>query len=86
MLPKTIHLLLEGTPEHLSITDMIFEMEKVDGMESIHHVHIWQLDEHHSALEAHVVIKQRLNDQSEINHSTLEIEFKGSDCDPANGR
>ncbi|SEN46822.1 hypothetical protein [Nitrosomonas marina] len=58
MLPKTIHQLMEETPVQLSISGAISEMENVDGAESVHHVHIWQLDEHHSALEAHVVIKQ----------------------------
>lgn len=58
-LPKTIHLLMEGTPAQLSISNVISEMENVHGVESVHHVYIWQLDGHHSALEAHVVIKQR---------------------------
>ena len=95
MLPNTIHLLMEGTPEQLSISDVITEMENVKGVENVHHIHIWQLDEHHNALEAHVVIKQhtlsdiehiktilkqRLHSQFEIDHSTLEIELKGNDC------
>ncbi len=91
MLPKTIHLLMEGTPEHLSIEEVIAAMEGVDGVKNVHHVHIWQLDEHHSALEAHVVseaaqlsdieatktrLKQLLSDQFEIGHSTLEFEHE----------
>lgn len=91
MLPKTIHLLMEGTPEHLSIEEVIAAMEGVDGVKNVHHVHIWQLDEHHNALEAHVVskatqmadieatktrLKQLLSDQFEIGHSTLEFEHK----------
>lgn len=91
MLPKTIHLLMEGTPEHLSIEEVIAAMEGVDGVKNVHHVHIWQLDEHHNALEAHVVseaaqladieatkvrLKQLLSDQFEIGHSTLEFEHE----------
>jgi cobalt-zinc-cadmium efflux system protein len=97
MLPKTIHLLMEGTPEHLSIEEVIAAMEGVDGVKNVHHVHIWQLDEHHNALEAHVVseaaqladieaiktgLKQLLSEQFEIGHSTLEFEHTNqSSCD-----
>ena len=97
MLPKTIHLLMEGTPEHLSIQEVITAMEAVDGVSNVHHVHIWQLDEHHNALEAHVVskanqladveaikssLKNMLSQKYDIGHSTLEFEHRNqSDCD-----
>ncbi|SCZ84504.1 cation diffusion facilitator family transporter [Nitrosomonas mobilis] len=89
MLPKTMHLLMEGTPDHLSIEEVIKSMESVEGVKNIHHVHIWQLDEHLNALEAHVVVnsnelsqieeiksvlKKLLSDRFEIGHSTLEFE------------
>lgn len=101
LLPKTIHLLMEGAPEKLSINNVITEMESLGGVESVHHVHIWQLDEHHNALEAHVVIKRRtlpdieeikavlkrrLHEKFHIGHSTLEMEIKGSDCSPVTDR
>lgn len=97
MLPKTIHLLMEGTPEHLAMEDVIAAMEAVEGVENVHHVHIWQLDEHRNALEAHVVVKkhslediekiktalkQLLHDTYQIEHSTLETELDGHDCSP----
>ena len=72
-------------------------METVEGVENVHHVHIWQLDERQSALEAHVVVKTEtlheieslkqqvkklLHSQFSIHHSTLEIEVAGSSlCD-----
>ena len=100
MLPKTIHLLMEGTPEHLSIQEVISAMEATDGVKNVHHVHIWQLDEHHNALEAHVVskaeqlgeieavkseIKAMLSDKFNVGHSTLEFEHEAkSDCKETN--
>jgi len=87
LLPKTIHILMQGTPEGVSIEEVIHAMENVAGVSNVHHVHIWQLDEHHSALEAHVVvddfgqiatvkaaIKSYLSQQFSIDHSTLEFE------------
>lgn len=87
LLPKTIHILMEGAPENISLDTVIQEMEMVQGVSNVHHVHLWQLDEHRNALEAHVVIndfneteniKQLLKSEIEktfsITHSTLEFE------------
>ncbi len=88
-LPKVIHLLMEGTPEHIKIQDVITAMERQDGIENVHHVHVWQIDEHKNALEAHVVfnpqfeiddvkskLKELLKQNFDIGHSTLEFEIK----------
>ena len=87
MLPKTIHLLMEGTPEDLSSAEIKSSMEEAEDVEDVHHIHIWNLDEHRIALEAHVVVdtnelqevelikaklKKMLKDQFKITHSTLE--------------
>ena len=56
MLPKTIYILMEGTPEELSSKNIKPSMEEVDGVVDVHHIHIWNLDEHRIALEAHVVV------------------------------
>jgi len=98
MLPKTIHLLMEGTPDHLSVDEVIKLMESVESVENVHHVHIWQLDEHLNALEAHLVVnsnelsnierikaetKKLLFDRFEIGHSTLEFERPDKNiCEP----
>ncbi len=92
MLPKTIHILMQGTPENVSIDAVIHAMEGVDGVSNVHHVHLWQLDEHKNALEAHVVIddfgdteaiktalKAELERQFGIGHSTLEFEIARCD-------
>jgi len=90
MLPKTIHLLMEGTPENLSSDEIKASMEEAKDVEDVHHIHIWNLDEHRIALEAHVVVatnelqevevikrklKEILKDRFKITHSTLEFEY-----------
>ena len=86
LMPKTIHILMQGTPENIAIEDVIQAMQQVIGVSNVHHVHIWQLDEQHNALEAHVVIgdsqmqsvkgalKEMLTQRFAITHSTLEFE------------
>ena len=97
MLPKTIHLLMEGTPENLSSAEIKSSMEEVGDVQDVHHIHIWNLDEHRIALEAHVVVtanelqevegikenlKRVLKDKFKITHSTLEFEHHtDTNCD-----
>ncbi len=96
MLPKTIHLLMEGTPENLSIETIKKRLETEDGVQNVHHIHLWHLDESRIALEAHVVVtaqnledveilkgalKQMLKEDFAISHSTLEFEAStGGSC------
>lgn len=93
MLPQAVQILMEGAPSGIDLEDVIGRACSVDGVRGIHHVHLWQLDESHRALEAHVVIdedesqsmetvKRRIKaifrSEFEIHHSTLEFEFDGA--------
>jgi len=91
MLPETIHILMQGVPGNIDLNEVISAMEQQPGVSNIHHVHLWQLDEHHNALEAHVVLddiaamenvktslKGVLAERFDIEHSTLE--FENSHC------
>ncbi|MGC9452389.1 MAG: cation diffusion facilitator family transporter [Oceanipulchritudo sp.] len=96
LLRKTSRILMEGTPDDLRIDEVEAAMEAVEGVLGVHHIHIWELDEHHRAMEAHVVIdetrsmveleslktavKACLDERFSIRHSTLEMEIEGSDC------
>jgi cobalt-zinc-cadmium efflux system protein len=95
-MPKVIHLLMEGTPEQIDIQEVTAAMEAQEGVQNVHHVHIWLLDEQRIALEAHVVIesgsnmdaikiqqKTLLAEKFKVNHSTLEFE-KTVCADPEN--
>lgn len=92
-MPQVIHLLMEGTPPHIELDDVINAMNKYDGITGIHHVHIWQIDEQRNALQAHIVIedvkyiqplktaiKTMLNDEYAVGHSTLEFELQSHTC------
>ena len=91
MLPKTIHLLMEGAPEDIDFDAIKKSLLSLEGVDDIHHVHVWSLDEETIALEAHVVanidtfdemesikniIKKKLSDEFNIKHSTLEFEHE----------
>lgn len=94
MLPQATRVLMEGAPPNLDLDELISRVEEIDGVDGLHHLHVWELDEQHRALEAHVVIgdgnvaelesikraiKNCLADDFDILHSTLEFEFTGDE-------
>lgn len=98
MLPQATRVLMEGAPANFDVNQLVERVKQIDGVIGLHHVHVWELDEQHRALEAHVLIrngnpeqlesikqliKTRLSDDFQIQHSTLEFEYAGvgEDCD-----
>ncbi|MFP4260244.1 MAG: cation diffusion facilitator family transporter [Opitutales bacterium] len=98
MLKRTAGILMEGTPKDLDLEALQKSVEACDGVVGLHHIHVWELDERHRALEAHLVIadgslhqqdaikqavKSRLQDEFDIGHSTLEFETASQACSGA---
>ena len=87
LLPKTIKLLMGAVPEDLEFDAILSSLEATEGIRSVHHLHIWSLDEHRWALEAHLVpesetiaefealksrVRENLAQAFSIEHATLE--------------
>ncbi|SDY90426.1 cation diffusion facilitator family transporter [Citreimonas salinaria] len=80
--------LMLGSPPDMDCTAVIDAMRRVDGVADVHHVHVWQMQEHEAALDCHVVLdedgwqrieatKAALKDALSgfgITHSSLEFE------------
>ena len=90
-----IRVLMMGSPPHLDTEQVVRSMEAVEGVESVHHMHLWSMQEHDAALEAHVVVRtgdweqvDRIRDDVKsvlagdfrIHHSTLEMEDESRGC------
>lgn len=84
---EAVHALLEGVPPGLTLPEVGRRMAAVDGVVSVHDLHIWSLSSQRSALSAHVVVrdidawprilatlKHVLHDDFEIAHATLQPE------------
>ena len=92
ILKDSIRLALDGTPEQFDVEDIGRQMEAEDGVEEVHHIHIWAISTTEYALTAHIVIsdidnmhliKERLKallGSIGIAHSTLEFEDKAHHC------
>ena len=86
-----IRTLMLGSPPEIDGDEVVEAMRGVDGVADVHHVHLWQMQEHEPALDCHVVltadgwdqaekikgaIKDRLKQKFSIGHSSLEFEHQ----------
>ena len=86
-----IRTLMLGSPPDIDNETVVEAMRSVDGVADVHHVHLWQMQEHEAALDCHVVvtaeawpgieeiksaIKKRLKEEFGISHSSLEFEHE----------
>ncbi len=88
LLRQVVHTLLEGVPDGLSLPEVGHAMAGVEGVRSVHDLHIWSLDSNRSALSAHVVLadaarwptvlaaeRALLRSRFGIEHATLQPEL-----------
>jgi cobalt-zinc-cadmium efflux system protein len=86
---EAFHGLMEGVPLHLSLEEIGAAMAKVEGVTSVHDLHVWSLTAERSALSAHVVtgglekwpetltrLQQLLAERYAIEHVTLQPEIE----------
>ncbi|WP_375688405.1 cation diffusion facilitator family transporter [Pseudooceanicola sp. LIPI14-2-Ac024] len=94
-----IRTLMLGSPPDVDGDALIARVLTVGGVAEVHHVHLWQMQEHEAGLDTHVVltaegwprleevkreIKALLAAEFGVGHSTLEFERAGeSRCDAA---
>jgi cobalt-zinc-cadmium efflux system protein len=54
ILYDSIRIFMQFTPSHVNIEDMAKQINMIDGINNIHHVHVWQLDDLELMMEGHV--------------------------------
>jgi cobalt-zinc-cadmium efflux system protein len=87
LIRESLHALMEGVPQGLSVDSIGGEMARVGGVLSVHDLHVWTLSGSRTALSAHVVVsnlahwealrrelQNRLHDKFGIEHVTLQPE------------
>jgi len=60
VLKSSLHILVEGVPEHLSLEKIAQSMASVPGVLGVHDLHVWSICSGHVSLSAHVVIENQL--------------------------
>ena len=89
-LKEVLDLFLEKTPHGINIEDIKNHILELDGVEDVHHVHIWSMDGNSNFATMHIVtncdghiIKEEVREElleHGINHVTLELETVGEHC------
>jgi cobalt-zinc-cadmium efflux system protein len=89
VLRESTHILLEGVPRGLKVVDIADSMRGIEGVKDVHHVNVWSICSHITALSAHVDVENRYKQrQAEvlreienmlrkkffISHTTLQAE------------
>ncbi|GAA0300567.1 cobalt-zinc-cadmium efflux system protein [Gracilibacillus halotolerans] len=88
----SVHILMEGTPTHLSFEEIETKLTNMEGVINIHDLHVWTITSGFPALSCHLVVEENvdrdhllkkaaklLEDEFSIEHSTIQIE--GADAD-----
>lgn len=91
----SLKILMLFAPKHLDIENIQKEIISINAIKNIHHVHIWQLNDHNIHFEAHIEfnkdiklsdfdkicnqVEKILLDKFHINHSNLQPEFDRDD-------
>ena len=67
-LKQILDLFLEKTPQGINIVDLKEHLQKIDGVNDIHHIHVWSIDGYNNYATMHIVTKS-----SDINTIKKEI-------------
>lgn len=93
IIKQTLDILMQSTPSNINLNEIKKQVEEIDEIENMHHVHVWKLDDKQTHLEAHInlennidmvkmmsvkkQIEHLLTEKFEIHHITLQM---GYDC------
>ena len=95
LLKESLRLSLDGVPKDIDLEEIKKEAFKVEGIQNIHHIHVWALSTNENALTCHVVVDADINKNQvkaikdylkhrfqhmNIQHMTIETEFENDAC------
>lgn len=92
---KSTKMLMLFTPDEIDIKAIVREVHKIEGVNKLHHIHVWHLNEEELHLEAHLdcsedikmsefndllfKVEEVLFHKFGINHINIQPEFKKED-------
>jgi len=92
---SSLKIMMQFTPQNIDIEALVNKISKLEKVKNLHHIHIWQINEHDIMFEAHIdftqdikitefeivlnKIKKMLHDNYDIHHVTLQAEFSVDD-------
>lgn len=88
---EIFNIFLEKMPESIDIDELKKELNKIENVEDIHHIHIWTMDNMHNYITLHAKINKDVSNEImedtkgkiretlkryNLEHSTIEIEYE----------
>lgn len=90
----SLRIFMQFSPENINIEEITKQVESLEGVKNLHHVHIWQIDEHEIMFEAHLDVTNNITisdfekileqvkillAKQGINHVTIQPEYSVTD-------
>ncbi len=92
LIRESVNILLEGTPSHIEIKDVVNAMHEIQGVRDVHDLHVWTISSNKYALSAHVridadaaykktldALREKLHQRFNMDHVTIQIELPDTD-------
>jgi cobalt-zinc-cadmium efflux system protein len=95
LLKESVTILMQMTPSEINITEIQNRLRKVEGLQNVHHIHVWNLTDKLLHFECHLNLEQNLkvsetiviaekvrkilHDEFDIEHVTIQFEYGGKD-------
>jgi cobalt-zinc-cadmium efflux system protein len=95
LLKSSTKMLMLFTPDNINVKAIVREVHKIKGVNKLHHIHVWHLNDDELHLEAHLdcsenikmsefnlllhEVEQVLFNKFNINHINIQPEFKKED-------
>jgi cobalt-zinc-cadmium efflux system protein len=89
LVKESVDVLLEGTPRHLKISQILSDLGSLGGVISVHDLHVWAIASGTTAMSCHIIIKANedanrvlaesshlMREKYGIEHTTIQIEFE----------
>ncbi len=90
----SLRIFMQFTPTEINIEEIAVRMAAIEGVKNIHHVHVWNLDDHEMMFEAHLDLQSDFTishfesilekvdevlDQYNIHHFNIQPEYARND-------
>ncbi|BCD59362.1 MULTISPECIES: cation diffusion facilitator family transporter [unclassified Nitratiruptor] len=95
IIKESVFILMQFAPKEIDLQKIAEDVSQIAGIENIHHIHIWRLNDHDLFFEAHVdfssdlklkevmkkmeKIEKVLKEKYHISHVTLQPEYRRND-------
>lgn len=86
---ESVDVLLEGTPRHLNIANILADLGSVNGVRSVHDLHVWSITSGIPAMSCHIVLQpdvdaaavlatlsRIMREKHQVEHTTIQIEVE----------